>query len=223
MSERTSNVFNESKLTVQLVDMVAHLWPDLGDALRRAESPIEQMFLMELANVCEHSAGVYFGEYGTKKYEQSHMANHLKPFDVDKVIVCTDDASFCVAQQHEIDLDGRTVRPDFSFLTMGIVTHGAPPMICARIAVELDGHNWHERSKEQAKADKSRDRALAAAGWHVLRFTGSEIYEDPARCVVECLSVAVSITGRKRGEIEASGVTPTRMLPNVPRCNEVGR
>lgn len=50
------------------------------------------------------------------------------------------------------------------------------------LAVELDGHEWHERTKEQAERDKSRDRALLEAGIPVMRFTGSEINRDPHDC-----------------------------------------
>jgi hypothetical protein len=53
------------------------------------------------------------------------------------------------------------------------------------IAIEVDGHDFHERTKEQAAHDKSRDRALVAAGWQVLRFTGSEVWRDAHRCISE--------------------------------------
>ncbi len=51
--------------------------------------------------------------------------------------------------------------------------------------VECDGHEFHERTKEQAKKDRSRDRAFQAAGIPVFRFTGSEIYADPQECARE--------------------------------------
>lgn len=54
-----------------------------------------------------------------------------------------------------------------------------------RVAVELDGHDFHERTKEQASRDKRRDRVLAANGWSVLRFTGSDVYRDPAKVLEE--------------------------------------
>ncbi len=53
------------------------------------------------------------------------------------------------------------------------------------LAVELDGHDFHERTKEQAGRDKRRDRYFAAAGIKVLRFTGSEIFADPVACAEE--------------------------------------
>lgn len=55
----------------------------------------------------------------------------------------------------------------------------------ARVAVECDGHDFHERTKEQAAHDKQRDRRLAAAGWPVLRFAGSEIAANALSCAAE--------------------------------------
>jgi very-short-patch-repair endonuclease len=54
-----------------------------------------------------------------------------------------------------------------------------------KIIVECDGHDFHEKTKEQAQHDKARDRALQAAGYRVLRYTGSEIYRDAFRCANE--------------------------------------
>lgn len=80
-----------------------------------------------------------------------------------------------VVGQHVVAVEGATYRLDFAV----IESDGM------RIAVECDGHDFHERTKEQAARDKSRDRALQAAGWRVLRFTGSEIWADPRKCAGE--------------------------------------
>jgi very-short-patch-repair endonuclease len=45
-------------------------------------------------------------------------------------------------------------------------------------AVECDGHNFHDKTKEQAARDKKRDRQIQALNVPILRFTGSEIYRD---------------------------------------------
>jgi very-short-patch-repair endonuclease len=45
--------------------------------------------------------------------------------------------------------------------------------------VELDGHAFHERTKEQAAKDKARDRWMTGAGYAVVRFTGSEVWANP--------------------------------------------
>jgi very-short-patch-repair endonuclease len=53
------------------------------------------------------------------------------------------------------------------------------------IAVECDGHDFHERTKEQAARDRSRDRAIQALDIMVMRFTGAEIFGDVIRCADE--------------------------------------
>ena len=71
-------------------------------------------------------------------------------------------------------------RVDFAILPM---LDGSPsPQVMCRIAVELDGHDFHERTKEQAKRDKGRDRRLHIDGWTVVRFSGSEVHDDAAGC-----------------------------------------
>jgi very-short-patch-repair endonuclease len=61
------------------------------------------------------------------------------------------------------------------------------------IVVECDGHDFHERTKEQAQRDKSRDREMMAMGFRVIRFTGSEIHRHPQRCAKEIDSLFESI------------------------------
>lgn len=56
------------------------------------------------------------------------------------------------------------------------------------MVVECDGHEYHERTKEQAKRDKARDRFFQGKGYRVLRFTGSEIWNDPAGTAEEVFS-----------------------------------
>jgi len=56
-----------------------------------------------------------------------------------------------------------------------------------KIIVECDGHEFHEKTKEQAASDKKRDRDLQNLGFVVYRFTGSEVLRDPAACVVEVM------------------------------------
>lgn len=54
-----------------------------------------------------------------------------------------------------------------------------------KIFIECDGHDFHERTKEQAAHDRAKDRAIQLAGFPILRFTGSEIWRSPADCVVQ--------------------------------------
>lgn len=61
------------------------------------------------------------------------------------------------------------------------------------LVIEIDGHEFHDRTKEQASRDKSRDRELLATGVHCIRFTGSEIWSDPDRCAEETIQLAFTL------------------------------
>jgi hypothetical protein len=50
------------------------------------------------------------------------------------------------------------------------------------LAIECDGHDFHDRTKQQAAYDRSRDRELLKIGIVTARFTGSEIHHSPSRC-----------------------------------------
>lgn len=62
-----------------------------------------------------------------------------------------------------------------------------------RIIVECDGHNFHERTKEQAQKDRAKDRDWQNAGYRVMRFTGSEIYRDAFKCAREVFEALQNI------------------------------
>ena len=55
------------------------------------------------------------------------------------------------------------------------------------MVIECDGHNFHERTKEQASSDKERDRTLQKFGLLVFRYTGSDIWGDVFGCAHEAL------------------------------------
>jgi very-short-patch-repair endonuclease len=72
-------------------------------------------------------------------------------------------------------------------------------LVIREFIVECDGHDFHEKTKEQAARDKARDRALQASGRAVFRFTGSEIFRnaDDLTCeIYQALDVFVfEVTG----------------------------
>lgn len=67
----------------------------------------------------------------------------------------------------------------------------------APVAVELDGHDFHERTKEQARHDRRKDRFIQSTNLKILRFTGSEIHAGPIACAREAINAAF---GRDIGE-----------------------
>lgn len=87
-----------------------------------------------------------------------------------------------VDSQHEIKIEDKTYRVDFfaQCLFRGIEKN---------FVIECDGHEFHEKTKEQARRDKERERSLLNEGYTVIRFTGSEIWEKPSRCVGEAMKI----------------------------------
>jgi len=63
-----------------------------------------------------------------------------------------------------------------------------------KLIVECDGHDFHERTKEQAKKDKMRDRFLQSFGIPVYHYTGSEIWSNVFSCAKEILDTFVKLT-----------------------------
>jgi len=70
----------------------------------------------------------------------------------------------------------------------------------AEVVIEVDGHDFHERTKEQAAKDKSRDRYLTANGYTVIRFTGSEVWANPFACAEEAFNVAKAVGSKWGGK-----------------------
>src|SRR5690606_25396634 len=62
------------------------------------------------------------------------------------------------------------------------------------LAVELDGHDFHERTRQQASYDRARDRELLRQGVPTIRFTGHDVYRDANQCAREALDVLADIS-----------------------------
>jgi hypothetical protein len=70
----------------------------------------------------------------------------------------------------------------------------------AFVVVELDGHDFHDRTKEQAERDRRRDRNLQALGWRVARFTGSQAHRGLVDVVEEILGFAEQVAEPAKAE-----------------------
>lgn len=94
--------------------------------------------------------------------------------------------------EHRVDflLSFRTSGPDFDRPTRASDGSTIPGVKEAekKMIVECDGHDYHDRTKDQAKKDRSRDRFLQSLGYRVFRYTGSEIWRDVFNCVYEALT-----------------------------------
>lgn len=156
------------------------------------DSPIEEMFAAALLVLgCSPIKG---------EFVQKHFPGLLDAFGVDEckeVFICNgmDNPSVEVIQglivllHPKIKNGSRVITPDFAMTYhLGGVDRGdafQQVELSNKLAIELDGHDFHERTKEQATRDKSRDRTLLKFGWSTMRFTGSEVFRDPLTCACE--------------------------------------
>ncbi len=131
---------------------------DLTDALGVCGSQLETVFAM--AMLCAGDANGSFLRLSSPK--------------LGRVAPIARGRGVALYAQFGEHIDGRHIRLDFAVFGPGV-----------KFAVELDGHEYHDRTKEQARGDKSRDRLLTAAGWKPLRFTGAEVHANPGRCAHE--------------------------------------
>lgn len=151
------------KIAVRRLDAQGVWGAFFDEIINRCDSPIEQLF---------------FGH----AFSRAHiLPMPVLPFQhalVDaagirqfRLSFLTVPSAGIVLVQPELVVKGREIRLDCAIL-----------LADRRIAIELDGQDFHERTKEQATRDKQRDRDLQAAGWRVLRFAGSEVYANAGAC-----------------------------------------
>lgn len=74
-----------------------------------------------------------------------------------------------------------------------------PKPLRRQLIVEVDGHDFHEKTKEQASRDKRRDRALQKAGFQVFRYSGADVWRDVMRHADEAIH---AVMGKKWKEEE---------------------
>lgn len=90
--------------------------------------------------------------------------------------------SLDVEAQKFIEANGKKYRADFyaeRFLFGNTEYYLNKPII-----IELDGHDYHS-TKEQRNRDYERENNLKLAGYNVLRFTGSQVYNEPFECLAK--------------------------------------
>lgn len=71
----------------------------------------------------------------------------------------------------------------------GIVGSYSPDFVLSLgihdFVIEIDGHNFHEKTKEQVKQDNTKNRDYLKWGVVPIRFSGSEVYNNPLKCAEE--------------------------------------
>ena len=157
-----------------------------GEALKGAQSPIEEALRSTLLSLCieKFEVVVVVAEPGRKIIWPSCAKAE---FDFESCDWPIDVA--CLEMAKHIG----KYRPDI-FLRWHRGSTCGPPQRKSMV-IECDGHYFHERTKEQALHDRERDRFMQSEGHLVFRFPGSAIYKDAFKCADECLTALGSGSG----------------------------
>lgn len=90
---------------------------------------------------------------------------------------------FNLFPQQTVCANGHKYKVDFLFDTERLkLIHRDHPL---KLAIECDGHDFHERTKTQVEKGNNRDYDLKMAGYEILHFSGSQIYNEPMKCALE--------------------------------------
>jgi very-short-patch-repair endonuclease len=139
------------------------------DQLAFCESPVEKLFLVAL-----WMRGVWPGWI---------QLAHARTFDA-------------LTEQARDDMSGGHAAPQIKIgpyrVDFLLAMHFGAHEPLGLVAVECDGHEFHEKTKAQAARDKARDRDLQMRGIQVFRYTGSEIWADAGECAAEVVGHLIS-------------------------------
>jgi hypothetical protein len=154
----------------------------IESAARRCESPIEELFFLALlakaeSDHCEHDVIINGRE--PEMFDGWTQVLVFPQYTVGKYR-----ADFLVAIYDTHPIYDRAPGPD---VVSNVLEYEWKKGV---VLVELDGHDFHEKTKEQASRDKKKDRDLQAAGFTIYRFTGSDIWNRPMACAKEVLDAA---------------------------------
>ena len=102
---------------------------------------------------------------------------------------------YYILPQYEISVGKKNYRADFVFDTRECEVDDADYKNEFKLVVECDGHDFHEKTKEQVQKRNERDMALKRAGYDVLHYSGSQIFENPLKCAKEVFDYIRMRTG----------------------------
>jgi very-short-patch-repair endonuclease len=94
--------------------------------------------------------------------------------------------------QAKIVANGNTYYADFLFDTSDCFTYEHD----FKLVIECDGHEFHEKTKEQVERGNKRDLDLKKEGYDILHFSGSQIYKDPIGCAEEVINYILKKVGK---------------------------
>lgn len=93
-----------------------------------------------------------------------------------------EDGSVFFASQYEVSFLDKSYRVDF------VLSH-LHKNSAKQIFIELNGHEYHNATKEKVEHDRRRERALQNRCDRMMTFTGTEVYKDADGCANEVVKV----------------------------------
>lgn len=93
---------------------------------------------------------------------------------------------FFLFPQEKVQIDNKTYYADFMFKADEYLTK----LILGKeirnynykLIIECDGYEFHQKTRQQVQKDNEREYDLKMAGYEILRFSGSQIYNEPLKC-----------------------------------------
>jgi hypothetical protein len=160
-----------SKQAADIIEgYLAELRTEHESLLAMCESPAEQNFMAAAID--------YFGLRYNEHYKRGQAT-----FDGVGPASC---GLFTLLVEPQVDISSfdASYRADFVFSLTRYARNGVP-RIWGKTVVEIDGHDFHEKTKSQASRDKKRDRDFLSEGYVTMRFSGSDVYHRTFECVEE--------------------------------------
>lgn len=154
----------------------------IGELAQFCESPIEVRLVEALAEAFTglEEAGMILDGLAPCAYEayRNLSAGHA--------------AAYLIPQA---EIEGADLTDDWRVRVDFLLVCGRRASYRRVFAIECDGHEWHEKTKEQVARDKLRDRRLILDRIIPIRFSGSEIHRDADACARYIRSLAHAALG----------------------------
>lgn len=119
-------------------------------------------------------------------YVACNIVFRIRDNELDKSVIGTS-----IFPQFSIETEKKNYCADFIIVLEKFVGK------CVDVIVECDGHEFHQKTKAQVERDNQREYDIKKMGYDVLRFSGSQIYNNPFKCANDIFDYLIAKDGRK--------------------------
>lgn len=104
--------------------------------------------------------------------------------------------SFWLQSQAPVKCNNKNYRADFMFNTEEYDLCDIKFENDYKLIIECDGHDFHEKTKAQVTKNNERDMDLKKAGYDVIHFNGSQIFNNPMKCANDTIDLIIENIGK---------------------------